>query len=236
MGNTGADFETWYHRILRELPEAAGGDRGVIDLMSEINRRMGETRDEEEILRCLELLRQAQALSQYNGDLFAALAVQVGLDAYHGNRFSLAERAFRMLADSGNRVGRNNLAYMIRRGETAPESRSLAGAMELLEPGVRDGDLFSLINMALLLALGVGGEDRWRLADRLISMTSRHTGGAMDWWGDLARAGDPEGYLVHLWLLRHGKAAESSLGTRETLYARVSEAIPELPRWMGEPA
>lgn len=101
---------------------------------------------------------------------------------------------------------------------------------ESLKEGVRKREPFSLINMALLWALNVGDADSWDLADQLMMLVPKeNVSGALSWWAKAAEDGDTEGYLVHLWLLRHNKILMSPLGTKEELFLRVKKEIKNLP-------
>lgn len=164
----------------------------------------------------------------------------MAMAAYEKQNFAVAETAYRkavdLCSDSETCVEyKNNLAYLIRRGEIRrPEERSAKEAALLLRDGTEKKDTFSLINMALLWALGVGKDSDWDMADNLASFVDENN--VMDaflWWRDVADAGEAEGYLVHLLLLRHGKVGSSPLGSIEKLFARVKEKYPGIPEKMN---
>ena len=152
----------------------------------------------------------------------------VGMEAYANGNFELAEKAFK---ESGCK---NNLAYMIRRGEVKdPSQYSMTYVAELLKEEVQQRDPFAMINMALLWALNVKGEDSWKLADNIMSMVpAENSSFALRWWFDVAREGDVEGYLVHYWMLRHRKIEKTLLGSKAELLEKVAAEIKDMPSFM----
>lgn len=119
------------------------------------------------------------------------------------------------------------LAYRIRRGEAEDaEKYRLRDIFDLQKDGIQRKNTFSLINMALFCALNVGDQESWQLADQMMEMVSAEdTSSALKWWSDVAKNGETEGYLVHLWLLEHQKIQSTPLGTKEELLARVKRDI-----------
>ena len=149
----------------------------------------------------------------------------LGMKAYEHKDYATAEIAF---TEAENW---NNLAYMIRRGEVEDSMKySDKYAAEILRDGVHTKDTFSMINMALLWALNIGGDEGWRLADKIMSVLSIDSiSAAMFWWENVAKAGDIEGDLVHYWILKYGKLAFSTLGEKDDLLKKIRNEIPELP-------
>lgn len=183
----------------------------------------------------IELLRHAyEQLGDpmgYTSDL-----KQIGVLAYREGRYEVAEPVFEVLAADGDIDGKNNLAYMIRRRETAQRGRhTLSEAMQLLKDGVQANEQFSLVNMALILALRLGRDSDWLLGDALISQIPMHgIRSVMDWWGMVGGCDEAEGFLVHLWLMRYGKVQASPLGSIEFLANQVKKDIPQAPQWIME--
>lgn len=151
----------------------------------------------------------------------------LGMEAYEKHDYVLAEMAFRAANNPPNVSASNNLAYIIRRGEVRNESKySSKDVADLLKAGVQARDTFSLINMALLWALKVGDPDSWELADKIIQLISTdELASALDWWLGIARRGDVEGYLVHLWILKNNKIKVTPLGTKDELLRVVKREI-----------
>ena len=151
----------------------------------------------------------------------------LGREAYEINNYILAELAFQAANNPKNISVSNDLAYIIRRGEIGDTAKyNSRDIVDLLKEGVQNKDTFSLINMALFWALKVGDLDSWELADNLIQMvSSNELSSVLDWWLSLAKKGDVEGYLVHLWLLKHNKIQMTPLGTMEELLGRVKKEI-----------
>lgn len=156
---------------------------------------------------------------------FGSVIGSLGMDAYAKKNYELAEKVF---IDLGMK---NNLAYIIRRGEVKdPTKYTPKYVAELLKDGVFSKDSFSMINMALFWTLNVKGEDSWKLADNIISVIPREDiSSALDWWLDIARKGDIEGYLVHYWLLRHNKIDKTPLGSRSELLDIIVSKIKDIP-------
>lgn len=154
----------------------------------------------------------------------------LGMEAYEKHDYVLAEMAFREANNPPNVSASNNLAYIIRRGEVGNKSRySFKDVADLLKAGLQAKDTFSLINMALLWALKVGDPDSWELADKIIQLISTdELAPALDWWLGIARRGDVEGYLVHLWILKNNKIKVTPLGTKDELL-RVVKRETNLP-------
>lgn len=163
----------------------------------------------------------------------------LGMSAYKARNYVVAERAYRLavkICDEDYLITgyKNNLAYLIRRKEVEkPEKRIKKEVPILLREGVAKKDTFSLINMALFWALECGNEENWDLADKLVSYVNRSdVTGALEWWKDVALADEVEGYLVHLFLIRHGKVDSSSLGNMDELFKRVKKEYPGIPEKM----
>ena len=159
---------------------------------------------------------------------FVGFFVNLGMQAYEKGFFELAELAF-CEADA-----KNNLAYMIRRKEVKDFLKySNKNIAELLQEGVHQKEPFSMINMSLLWAINIGTEDAWKLADDIMSNIPKdNIMSALRWWYDVAKKGDVEGYLVHYWMLRHGKIDKTPLGTKSELIERLSADISGIPYFL----
>lgn len=165
----------------------------------------------------------------------------LGMSAYELKNYIVAERAYRLAVDlciedcfiTGYK---NNLAYLLRRKEVEnPDKRNEKEIPLLLREGTAKKDTFSLINMALFWALEYGGEENWDLADKLASYVDKNdVTGALEWWKGVALAGEAEGYLVHLLLVRHGKVGSSPVGSIGELFDRVKKDYPGIPEKMKE--
>ena len=166
---------------------------------------------------------------------------RLGMSAYELKNYTVAERAYRLAVDlcvedyliTGYK---NNLAYLLRRKEIEnPDKRNEKEIPLLLRDGTAKKDTFSLINMALFWALEYGGEENWDLADKLASYVDKNdVMGALEWWKGVALAGEAEGYLVHLLLVRHGKVGSSPVGSIGELFDRVKKDYPGIPEKMKE--
>ena len=159
----------------------------------------------------------------------------IGNDAYAAKQFRAAETAFRILSRSGDITGSNNYAYMIRRGEVADASlRDPAGILRILRKGIGEKDAFSMANAALTLALMVGEEKDWRLADSMFSRMPDDQAFFVElWWENVAKAGEEEGWLVLFFLLRHRKITSSDLGSIRTIAEHLRNNLRGFPEWLA---
>lgn len=248
-----SDFEAWYDnlvaKLLDELTEDVylRFDSDKIDFQQveeEIISHLNGACSGKEKLCCLKLLELLQMKCHYGmtkkmayvDEEYRKKVMESAMSSYDQKDFETAAYAFRKLAEADDSVAQNNLAYMIRRKQTEGRTEpSILEAMILLRKGIEDKDAFSLVNMALIFALDLGEERDWRTADKLISGIS--TNGAEEvfhWWKGLANAGELEGTLVLLWLLRHGKVKQSQVGNVKELQKQVKESLGKAPEWLNE--
>lgn len=219
-----------YEDLLEYIEKAKSGDEHIDNIMivSKLTETLTREIDAEHIDVLFDLLKD------YNAD--CSDYSMMGMSAYELKNFAIAEKAYRSAIEYCSEAFlmtgyKNNLAYLIRRKEIGnPEARSKKEVPTLLRDGVSKKDTFSLINMALFWALECGNEDDWELVDKLVSYVNKSdASGAFGWWKDVALAGDAEGYLVHLLLIRHGKVDKSPLGSMEELFDRVKKEWPKIP-------
>lgn len=225
------DFDEWIESIERKIYEYAKSKNGKLlgELSLEILYRAVEEEIPENILcifKAFDKVKQENMTKDYFNIAIRALSEKKNLVAeellWRVSEFEVAE-------------GRYMLAHMIRRGEVRePSQYSLTDAIKLLRQGIQAKNAFALTNMALLWALSFGKEEDWHLADELISKidgTCDNT--IVSYWYNMAKNGDVEGSLVHLWLLRHKKIVNSKLGSKEQLYLTVKKVIKNLPDFMN---
>lgn len=234
------EFETWYKTAKRRLANTNKTNE-YEDILSKLFLYAGSA-DLKEIEACYDLFsqillrvidRSSEIISNHSFKILGA-----GFNAYQQKAFREAEGYFSVISTDVSSSGANNLAYMIRRDEVVqPPNKYYSKALLLLRDGVGENEPFSIINTVLILAIKINEEKSWLLADKLVQRISPfQSNGIEDWWKILGLSNDPEGYLVHLWLLRHGKINESALGTYETLCAKVKTAYPSTPGWLFEKA
>lgn len=218
------DTESWISLMNANIEKSKEEEfHLLLDLAEEINKKIFDTANRDKIEELYGLLRKIDAKLP-SGCVIGSL----GMEAYSKKKYELAEKAFK---DSDSK---NNLAYIIRRGEVKDSTEySLKYVAELLKDGVHEKEPFSMINMALLWALNVKGEDNWKLADNIMSMVPRdNVSSALDWWLGVARNGDAEGYLVHYWMLKHNKIDKTLLGSKAELLDRIVSEINDIPDFM----
>lgn len=160
----------------------------------------------------------------------------LGLEAYQKRSFSVAEIAFRILSDSGDSNGRNNYAYMLRRGEAGSSiNNPQLYAVILLREGVKEYEPFSFVNEALAFCLCFGSNADWQIADDIMrNLPETNTISIVNWWSDIAKTGEIEGLLVHFFLLRHEKIEHSDLGSIKSIALRLAKSIDGFPEWLAK--
>ena len=191
---------------------------------------------------CSQAIETIERIRNANDDItkiaakFSSRIASIGMAAYSAQRYTVAETAFKMIAESGDTSAKNNYAYMIRRHEIAvPSNRDHVLALRMLQKGVIEGDAFSLVNTALVFALMVGDDESWHLADSIFERLSGFGGMLVSsWWEDLAKEGDNEGYLVIFFLLRHGKIDNDNLGSIKSIAMRLAKSIDGFPEWLAK--
>ena len=214
----------WYEKMEENIKTASqkGNIEKLNELAEAVKSKLIFESDEASIKK---LFRFVEIFNDYASWLISYSSL--GMEAYESHNFVLAEMAFRAANNPPNVSASNNLAYIIRRGEVGNKSKySSKDVADLLKAGVQAKDTFSLINMALLWALKVGDPDSWELADKIIQLISTdEIAPALDWWLGVARKGDVEGYLVHLWILKNNKIKVTPLGTKDELLRVVKKEI-----------
>lgn len=166
--------------------------------------------------------------------------VRIGTTAYEDENYRVAELAFaKGSVELGNLEARNSYAYMILMGEVEDSTKySYKDIVELLRRGMEQNTLFSMINMALLCALHIGGDEGWRIADITVSMISNDV---MEWWIDdmwwwKGMMNRLEGKVIHLLMLRNHVLNKSPLGEYTTLKEEIRQQVKDFPKFLLEEA
>ena len=208
----------------------------LISLLLDIAEDNLESDDCYEALKTIEKIREANQNTPNLATMFPRRLASLGMSAYSGKKYRVAEVAFRMLAESGDTSAKNNYSYMIRRHEiSSTTDRDHYLALKTLQEGVKEGDAFSLVNTALVFALILGDDESWHLADSIFGKLSSFGGMIVkSWWEDLAEEGENEGYLVIFFLLRHNKVEQSDLGSIKSIAMRLKRNIESFPAWLAE--
>ena len=183
--------------------------------------------------RLYEYLRKKYNLSSNTFLMLMDLGT-IGLESYQNGDMISAATAFSIMCDYGNSTGRNNYAYMIRRGEIPKGTeKSIIDAIKLLKPGIYDSVPFAFVNMALLFAINLGTDSDWKISDELMEkLPGDNSFGVQSWWEDIGNKGEIEGLLVHYYLLRHKKITKSVFGDLEVLSKKLVEGIKTFPEWL----
>ena len=148
------------------------------------------------------------------------------IDFYEEGKYEEAKklylRSFELLSS------RNNLAYMLRRGEIASVEKDGVdySVEELLKEGVRTLEPYSLINFALYTSFA-DGCFRYETGLAFLKQykTEARLSKAADWWYKLKQNGELEGYVVLMWLCDMGL---ETICTKEELKKAVDEHFPNL--------
>lgn len=180
-----------------------------------------------------QLLAVFRCSSETDTSTYAHILYSIALDEYLAGNVDITECLFRRARDLlGDDSLNNNLAYVLRRKEG--DSINTCEVITLLLPGVRKSDPFCLINMGLLFSLKLSTPDDWKTADSLFALLPDDLNGADSWWEKLGRNNELEGYLVHFFLLRHGKIEYSDLGSIESIAMRLTKSINGFPEWLAK--
>lgn len=208
----------------------------LASLLLEIAEADIESEDGRQAVETIERIRNANNNTTRIAATFSRRLASVGMAAYSAKMYSVAEIAYRIIAESGDTSAKNNYAYMIRRHEiAAPSNRDHVLALRMLQEGVKEGDAFSLVNTALVFALMLGDDESWHLADSIFERLSGFGGMLVSsWWEDLAKGGDDEGFLVIFFLLRHGKIDNDSVGSIKSIALRLAKSIDGFPEWLAK--
>lgn len=208
----------------------------LVSLLLEIAEADIESEDGRQAVETIERICNANNNTTRIAATFSRRLASVGMAAYSAKMYSVAEIAYRIIAESGDTSAKNNYAYMIRRHEiAAPSNRDHVLALRMLQEGVKEGDAFSLVNTALVFALMLGDDESWHLADSIFERLSGFGGMLVSsWWEDLAKGGDDEGFLVIFFLLRHGKIDNDSVGSIKSIALRLAKSIDGFPEWLAK--
>ena len=128
---------------------------------------------------------------------------------------------------------KNNLAYMIRRGEYVSYKYTIR---QLLNQSKAGGCLYAYVNDALLAA----SKKQWNEADQIMEEFCAQYADTLGMeqiiqtWTSLSYQKDAEGDLVLGWLMRY-HVYEDRQHTQEEYMERALEKYPTLPDWMKIP-
>lgn len=191
---------------------------------------------EEDFLRRNKLeqfLGMLRRSSETDTSTYAHVLDSIAFEEYEASNIDFAEYLFRRACDLVDDSSlNNNLAYMLRRKRK--DSINSCEVITLLLPGVQEREPFCLINMGLLFALQLSTPDDWETADDLFALLPNELTGADSWWEKLGKNNEAEGYLVHFFLLRHGKIEHSDLGSIKSLTLRLAKSIDGFPEWLAK--
>ena len=94
---------------------------------------------------------------------------------------------------------------------------------EILKKGVYEQKPFFLINMGLYSAI-MGPYIDLKRGEYYIKQIKRENAiGVKEWWEELARKGELEGYVVIYWLYKAGIILDSELGDRKEILQKLEQ-------------
>lgn len=180
-----------------------------------------------------QLIGMVRRSSETEVSAYAHILHSIAFEEYEAGEVDFSEHLFRSACDLVDDSSlNNNLAYVLRRKSDDPINNG--EVITLLLPGVQEQEPFCMINMGLLFALNLSDSDDWRTADALFSLLPDRLNGADSWWENLGKSNEPEGYLVHFFLLRHNKVEQSGLGSTKSIAMRLKRNIEAFPAWLAE--
>lgn len=200
---------------------------GLFPIGDRIRNLWNRAQTSQEKASCIEI-----ASSMPVGFLKESLLLELSMDSYQTKDYQTAFYGFAKGAQEGSLFAKNNLAYMLRRGEHTIDGINCAlSALELLKPGIKEKEPFSLVNAALVLCLSLKKDDDWKTADKLFECISPSSAQSVySWWENLGC--EIESYFVHFFLLRHKKIDSSSLGSVIEIAKHLKENLADFPEWL----
>lgn len=196
----------------------SGSDtQAKIDFLAEVFEKI-RTCDETACMEIARWLSGEKELVARDARVASRLRIDcgsLGSRTYHSGQMARAAAFYSLTAAYGNA---NNYAYMLRRGEVPGyEGYPRLRLLEMLREDVSRRSVFPMTNLALLLIQG-GTEAEWSLAERIFRiLPESEVHWVKQWWLDLARADDPEGFLVLFMLQQAGKIPEDQDISRKML-------------------
>lgn len=179
-----------------------------------------------------QLLGMVRRSSGTGVSAYAHVLHSIAFEEHEAGNVDFSEYLFRSACDLVDDSSlNNNLAYVLCRKRD--DSVNNGEVITLLLPGVKAKEPFCMINMGAFFALNLSAPDDWRTADELFSLLPDELNGADLWWESLGKKDDPEGYLVHFFLLRHEKIEQSRLGSTKCIVARLAKSIRSFPEWLA---
>lgn len=180
-----------------------------------------------------QLIGMVRRSSETDVSTYAHILHSIAFEEYEAGGVDFSEHLFRSacnLVDDSSL--NNNLAYVLRRKNDDPINNG--EVISLLLSGVQEKEPFCMINMGLLFSLSLSTPDDWRTADALFSLLPDGLNGADSWWENLGKSNEPEGYLVHFFLIRHNKVEQSNLGSIKSIAMRLKRNLETFPAWLAE--
>lgn len=235
------DFNEWYKTKISEVkriifsPPTDARNTLEEKLVSEIYSEIKSEKNEQNRYYAILLLKEIDETliqsvdpnrikSIINSELFS-----VGWDAYSNGNKKLTADAWilKLEYDSDSVDLKNNLSYMIRRGEIP--NHTIKNALIFLKEGAVNRNPFSLLNLSLVFLLNF--KEEYSFADKLVSYIKDYVG-VYGWWSDLYKTEkDPEGALVLCLLNRHGFCRDTEEIINECVSVCKSE-YSYLPTWI----
>lgn len=145
-----------------------------------------------------------------------------GMYYYSIKEYDSAKAAFILAYRKGATAVKNNLAYMLRRGEISGvriEGKEYS-VSELLAEGVAENEPFSVVNYALNESKRHSNYDYEygiSIVKHISEADQSQIYSVYSWWDELAKSGDQEGFVVLAWLIELGLVNDIPHRTLEEL-------------------
>lgn len=230
-------WDQWYGGGLLDLSQyVVYRKNGIIgDLTRSTQEKTADLDKEIEAFRTQKLQEHLQMYGLFWNPLFANDLHAEAQRLYHTHDYFAAGYYFEKALDfyPDNTI-KNNLAYMIRRGEYVSYKYTIR---QLLDQSKAGGCPHAYVNDALLAA----SKSQWNEADQIMAKFCAQYADTLGieqvilTWQPLSYQKDAEGDLVLGWLVRY-HAYEDSQYTQKEYMDKALEKYPTLPDWLEIPA
>lgn len=185
-----------------------------------------------DILLCEQMISRLSVIYKLDVEQLAGIFHSIAYNSYEEKEYLFSAYCFRQACKMKESVSyRNNLAFVLRRHHQMEDVTKME-IIDLLLPGIKEKESFSIVNMSLFLSEVLATENDWQTADSLMKLLDEENFEIEQWWSNMASKNEAEGYLVIMWLLRHGKIEHSGIGTFETIIRKVENLYPQAPKWL----
>lgn len=228
-----------------QTPRTLVFDDTLIKLLADIYIALYHEKNYSKKNELLQLLATIRYSSKLSSRLYGKIIDEIALSEYKQGNSDFAEYMYRTICPSTDDIEvNNNFAFILRKKDKG-NKLTINEIFNLLTIGVKAKNPYSLINLALLYSINMDGicpkstpeeqflknlntSNNWDIADELFSFLPNNLNEADIKWEQLGESGDPEGYLVHFFLLKHHKIIKSALGSTNKIYSYCRSVYPNI--------